>query len=93
YEGKELAEKNKNLDMLAKFDLIKGLYLSFGLDMVRESFKFFESKGKYADMEEYGLIAAELLEKKEKIRDAVEFYRITVNARRQIQRSAFLHVN
>ncbi|TWK81106.1 Response regulator aspartate phosphatase I [Bacillus paralicheniformis] len=93
YEGKELAEKNKNLDMLAKFDLIKGLYLSFDLDMVRESFKFFESKGKYADMEEYGLIAAELLEKKEKIRDAVEFYRITVNARRQIQRSAFLHVN
>ncbi|MCY8713141.1 tetratricopeptide repeat protein [Bacillus haynesii] len=93
FEGKELAERNKNLDMLAKFDFIKGLYLSFDLDMVRESFKFFESKGKYADMEEYGLIAAELLEKKEKIRDAVEFYRITVKARRQIQRSAFLHVN
>ncbi|MFC1286127.1 response regulator aspartate phosphatase [Bacillus paralicheniformis] len=93
YEGKELAEKSRNLDMLAKFDLIKGLYLSFDLDMARESFKFFESKGKYADMEEYGLIAAELLEKKEKIRDAVEFYRITVKARRQIQRSAFLHVN
>jgi len=41
----------------------------------------------YADIEEYGVITAELLQGKEMLHDSLEFYRRVVEARRQIQRS------
>ncbi|NUJ17362.1 tetratricopeptide repeat protein [Bacillus glycinifermentans] len=90
-EGKELAEKQSNLDIIAKLEMIKGLYLTYDVDMIRESFKFFKERGMYADMEEYGVVVADILERKEKLRDALEFYRIAVDARRQIQRSGLSH--
>ncbi|PAC95867.1 Rap family tetratricopeptide repeat protein [Bacillus paralicheniformis] len=86
-EGKEVAENNRNFDILAKLEMIKGLYLSFDLDLIRDSFKFFRENGMYADMEDYGVIVAEALTKREKTYDALEFYRIAYDARRQIQRS------
>lgn len=45
----------------------------------------------YADMEDYGVIVAEVLTKREKIYDALEFYRIAYDARRQIQRSGIVN--
>lgn len=90
-EGMELAKKNKNHDSLAKFKMIKGLYLSFDLDLVREAFKFFRENGMFADMEDYGVIIAKFLEKKEKVYDALEFYRNAIDARVQIQRSGMLN--
>ncbi|MFN2747288.1 MULTISPECIES: Rap family tetratricopeptide repeat protein [Bacillus] len=90
-EGTELAEKNKDIDMLSKLNMVKGLYFLNDLDMVRESFKFFKETGKYADLEEYGLIAAQFLEAKDQVHDALEFYRATIDAKRQIQRGVLLH--
>ncbi|MEC3606264.1 tetratricopeptide repeat protein [Bacillus glycinifermentans] len=92
-EGYVLAEKYRDTDVLAKLKMIKGLYLEYDMDLIRDTFKFFEEKGMYADMEEYGVVGAELLERKEKVHDALELYRVAVSARRQIQRSGFEHEN
>ncbi len=85
-----MAEKNSNSYDLAKLEMLKGLYLIHDVDLIRESFKFFKDNGLYADMEDYGVIAAEVLEGKEKVRDACEFYRIAYDGRRQIQRSGIV---
>ncbi len=90
FEGRDLAEKNSNSYDLAKLEMLKGLYLIHDVDLIRESFKFFKDNGLYADMEDYGVIAAEVLEGKEKVRDACEFYRIAYDGRRQIQRSGIV---
>ncbi|MED1126569.1 tetratricopeptide repeat protein [Bacillus paralicheniformis] len=87
FEGREWAQKFEDQEFLAKLKMIYGLYLSFDLDVVRESFQFFSEKGMYADIEEYGVITAELLQGKEMLNDSLEFYRRVVEARRQIQRS------
>lgn len=58
--------KNRNTYDLAKLEMLKGLYLIHDVDLIRESFKFFKDNGLYADMEDYGVIAAEVLEGKEK---------------------------
>ncbi|MEC1262366.1 tetratricopeptide repeat protein [Bacillus swezeyi] len=91
FDGKESAEKSHNAYDIAKLEMLKGLYLIHDLDLVRESFKFFKENGLYADVEDYGIIAGEILETEEKIRDACEFYRIACDARRQIQRSGYVN--
>ncbi|MEC1441714.1 tetratricopeptide repeat protein [Bacillus sonorensis] len=91
FEGKEYAEKICNSYDLAKLEMLKGLYLIHDLDLVRDSFKFFKENGLYADAEDYGIIAAEILETEEKIRDACDFYRIACDARKQIQRSGYVN--
>ncbi|WP_253907584.1 tetratricopeptide repeat protein [Bacillus sp. WMMC1349] len=87
FEGKELAEKHQTLDDLAKLQLLKGLHLDYDMDLMRESFKFFKEKGMYAEMEDYGLDAAKVLEKTEKLHDAIECYRTAFEARCLIKRS------
>ncbi|MEC1193285.1 tetratricopeptide repeat protein, partial [Bacillus paralicheniformis] len=91
FEGREWAQKFEDQEFLTKLKMIYGLYLSFDLDAVRESFQFFSEKGMYADIEEYGVITAELLQGKEMLHDSLEFYRRVVEARRQIQRSGTVH--
>ncbi|NPC90725.1 hypothetical protein HOO54_03210 [Bacillus sp. WMMC1349] len=86
-EGKELAEKKHEFDYVAKLNLLKGLYFANDLDLIRESFKFFEDKGMYADMENYSILTAEILKKREMFCDSLELYDISVKARRQIKRS------
>lgn len=90
-EGKQLAEKYDNRDIIEKLKLVKGLYLSYDLDIVRETFEFFKSRSMYADMEEYAIAVADLLTGREEIQAANEFYRIAIEARRQIQRGEQLH--
>ncbi|MDI5789613.1 hypothetical protein PO124_17785 [Bacillus licheniformis] len=51
--------KNSNSYDLANLNA-KGLYLIHDVDLIRESFKFFKDNGLYADMEDYGVIAAEV---------------------------------
>ncbi|NPC90792.1 hypothetical protein HOO54_02055 [Bacillus sp. WMMC1349] len=89
-EGKEFAETNQKLDDLAKMELLKGLYLENDTDLVRESFKFFKERGMYADLEEYAIVAAEVLRRREKVYDALDFYRAAVEAKRLIKRSVVL---
>ena len=86
FEGKEMAEKFGDYEFLTKLKMINGVYLSFDLDSVKESFEFFEKKSMYADIEEYGVTVAEFLERKDMLHDSIEFYRRVVDARRQIQR-------
>ncbi|WP_253907582.1 hypothetical protein [Bacillus sp. WMMC1349] len=82
-----MAEKHQTLDDLAKLQLLKGLHLDYDMDLMRESFKFFKEKGMYAEMEDYGLDAAKVLEKTEKLHDAIECYRTAFEARCLIKRS------
>ncbi|MCY7911121.1 tetratricopeptide repeat protein [Bacillus inaquosorum] len=89
-EGKLVAKRHDNKEILEKLKLIKGLYLSYDLNVVREAFKFFKDKSMYADMEEYAVAVAELLNNREKVHEAVEFYRTAIEARRQIQRGSHL---
>lgn len=81
-----MAEKFGDYEFLTKLKMINGVYLSFDLDSVKESFEFFEKKSMYADIEEYGVTVAEFLERKDMLHDSIEFYRRVVDARRQIQR-------
>ena len=61
-----MAEKIATHTILRNLEMLKGLYLIHDVDLIRESFKFFKDNGLYADMEDYGVIAAEVLEGKEK---------------------------
>ncbi|MDA1474985.1 Rap family tetratricopeptide repeat protein [Bacillus changyiensis] len=90
-EGIELARKYEKFDDFAKLELLKGLYFDYDMDLLRKSFKFFKEKGMYADMEEYSVLAAETLAEKEKVHDSIEFYRVSVEARRLIKRSGIIH--
>ncbi|KDN91167.1 tetratricopeptide repeat protein (plasmid) [Bacillus velezensis] len=89
-EGLLVAKRHNNKEIIEKLKLIKGLYLSYDLNVVREAFKFFDDKNMYADMEEYAVAVAELLNNKKEVNDAVEFYRTAIEARRQIQRGSHL---
>ncbi|MED1125488.1 tetratricopeptide repeat protein [Bacillus atrophaeus] len=90
-EGNVVAKRHENQEIIEKLKLIKGLYLSYDLNILRETFKFFKEKSLYGDMEEYAVAVAEFLTNKEKRHEAVEFYQMAIEARRQIQRGKHLH--
>ncbi|WP_326850671.1 hypothetical protein [Bacillus atrophaeus] len=90
-EGNVVAKRHENQEIIEKLKLIKGLYLSYDLNILRETFKFFKKKSLYGDMEEYAVAVAEFLTNKEKRHEAVEFYQMAIEARRQIQRGKHLH--
>lgn len=84
--SRELAEKYKNDVILAKLKMVKGLFLSEDLGLVREAFKIFESKDMYPDMEHYGESIADSLVNKKDAWGATDFYRMAIEAKRQIER-------
>ncbi|MFN2747238.1 MULTISPECIES: response regulator aspartate phosphatase [unclassified Bacillus (in: firmicutes)] len=90
-EGNELAKQYENNEIIEKFKMVKGLYLSNDLDMVKETFQFFEKTKMYPDMEWYSILVAELLSSREKYEEAGEYYRKAIAARRQIQRGELLN--
>ncbi|WP_413286896.1 tetratricopeptide repeat protein [Bacillus mojavensis] len=90
-EGKKIAERHNNQEVAEKLKLVKGLYLSFDLQTLREVFEFFREKNLYGDMEEYAVAVADFLTNKEKRHDAVDFYQLAIEARKQIQRGKHLN--
>ncbi|RPK07153.1 hypothetical protein BSBH6_00776 [Bacillus subtilis] len=88
-EGQKVAARHNNQEVTEKLKLVKGLYLSFDLQTLREVFKFFEEKNLYGDMEEYAV--ADFLTNKEDRHDAVDFYQMAIEARKQIQRGKHLN--
>ncbi|MFO6495573.1 MULTISPECIES: hypothetical protein [Bacillus] len=64
-------KKFEDQEFLTKQKMIYGLYLSFDLDAVRETFEFFSEKGMYADIKEYGVIVDKLLQGKEMLHDSL----------------------
>ncbi|MEC2266551.1 tetratricopeptide repeat protein [Bacillus subtilis] len=77
--------------VLAKLKMVKGLYLSNDLDLVRETFQFFEETSMYPDMEWYGVYVGDYLSTKNELKGANEFYRKAIDARIKIQRGELLH--
>ncbi|MDM5455660.1 tetratricopeptide repeat protein [Bacillus subtilis] len=90
-EGQRVAARHNNQEVTEKLKLVKGLYLSFDLQTLREVFKFFEEKNLYGDMEEYAVAVADFLTNKEDRHDAVDFYQMAIEARKQIQRGKHLN--
>ncbi|MDA1475950.1 Rap family tetratricopeptide repeat protein [Bacillus changyiensis] len=86
FECKAKAEELGDREYLTKLNLIYGLYISFDVDLLRETFNSLNKIGMYADMEEYGVVVAEFLQEKDMLRDSLEFYRKVVEAKRQIQK-------
>ncbi|MCY8533231.1 tetratricopeptide repeat protein [Bacillus vallismortis] len=91
-EGQKVASRHNNQEVTEKLKLVKGLYLSFDLQTLREVFKFFKDKNLYGDMEEYAVAVADFLTNKEDRHDAVDFYQMAIEARKQIQRGKHLNV-
>ncbi|AVB11397.1 RapH N-terminal domain-containing protein [Bacillus velezensis] len=86
-KSKYLAESNGNEVVMEKLKMVKGLFLSDDLDLVRETFQFFKkNKSLYPDMESYAISVAELLARKKDSWGAIEFYRLANEARIQIKR-------
>ncbi|TYS07745.1 tetratricopeptide repeat protein [Bacillus subtilis] len=90
-EGQKVASRHNNQEVAEKLKLVKGLYLSFDLQTLREVFKFFKDKNLYGDMEEYAVAVADFLTNKEDRHDAVDFYQMAIEARKQIQRGKHLN--
>ncbi|PJZ00041.1 tetratricopeptide repeat-containing protein [Bacillus vallismortis] len=90
-EGQKVAFRHNNQEVTEKLKLVKGLYLSFDLQTLREMFKFFKDKNLYGDMEEYAVAVADFLTNKEDRHDAVDFYQMAIEARKQIQRGKHLN--
>lgn len=90
-EGQKVAARHNNQEVTEKLKLVKGLYLSFDLQTLREAFKFFKEKNLYGDMEEYAVAVADFLTNKEDRHDAVDFYQMAIEARKQIQRGKHLN--
>ncbi|SPT93115.1 response regulator aspartate phosphatase [Bacillus tequilensis] len=90
-EGQKVAARHNNREVTEKLKLVKGLYLSFDLQTLREVFKFFKEKNLYGDMEEYAVAVADFLTNKEDRHDAVDFYQMAIEARKQIQRGKHLN--
>ncbi|MGG3102055.1 tetratricopeptide repeat protein [Bacillus velezensis] len=90
-EGKILAQRHNNQEVIEKLKLVKGMYLSFDLNTLKEVFKFFKAKSMYGDMEEYAVAVAEFLTKKEERHAAVDFYQMAIEARKYIQRGKHLN--
>ncbi|WP_241211384.1 tetratricopeptide repeat protein [Bacillus atrophaeus] len=89
-EGSIVAYRHKNQEVIEKLKLVKGMYLSFDLNILKEVFKFFKEKCFYGDMEEYAVAVAEFLTKRMERHEAVDFYQMAIEARRQIQRGKHL---
>ncbi|CAI6250194.1 Rap phosphatase [Bacillus subtilis] len=81
-EGQKVAARHNNQEVTEKLKLVKGLYLSFDLQTLREVFKFFKEKNLYDDMEEYAVAVAvaDFLTNKEDRHDAVDFYQMAIEA-------------
>ncbi|QIW79438.1 tetratricopeptide repeat protein [Bacillus tequilensis] len=90
-EGQKVAARHNNREVTEKLKLVKGLYLSFDLQTLREVFKFFKEKNLYGDMEEYAVAVADFLTNKQDRHDAVDFYQMAIEARKQIQRGKHLN--
>lgn len=88
-----VAARHINQEVTEKLKLVKGLYLPFDLQTLREVFKFFKDKNLYGDMEEYAfaVAVADFLTTKEDRHDAVDFYQMAIEARKQIQRGKHLN--
>ncbi|MED1741059.1 tetratricopeptide repeat protein [Bacillus swezeyi] len=90
-EGRKLAEQNDNHEIVEKLKMTKGLYLSYDLNLVKETFEFFKEKRLYPDLEWYGVLVAEFLADRKEYAEANTFYRFAIFARRQIQRGELLN--
>ncbi|MED1741085.1 tetratricopeptide repeat protein [Bacillus swezeyi] len=89
----EIAKKNNIRDIFETLKIIKGIYLKYDLEIVRDAFEFFEEKKMYPDMEWYGISIGDSLSQREEILAANEFYRKAIEARKQIQRGEILDEN
>ncbi|OEI73142.1 hypothetical protein BG616_02520 [Bacillus subtilis] len=81
-------EVKEEIELVEENQLVKGLYLSNDLDLVRETFQFFEETSMYPDMEWYGVYVGDYLSTKNELKGANEFYRKAIDARIKIQRGS-----
>ncbi|MHC5291060.1 Response regulator aspartate phosphatase I [Bacillus licheniformis] len=84
--SREIAEKNKNDVILAKLKMVKGLFFSEDIGLVREAFNVLKSKDMYPDIEHYGESIGDILVNKKDAWGATDFYRQAIEAKRQIER-------
>ncbi|CAI6330980.1 response regulator aspartate phosphatase [Bacillus subtilis] len=92
-QSKSIAELHNNEVIYKKLNMVKGLFLSFDLSLVRKTFEFFRERKMYPDMEEYGISVADFLTEKQEILGANEFYRWANEGRKQIKRGEVLYEN
>ncbi|MCY8087234.1 tetratricopeptide repeat protein [Bacillus sonorensis] len=90
-KAKKIAKKCDDKVILAKLKMVKGLYLSRDLDLIRETFEFFKETQMYPDMEWYGVCVGDHLTNQKELKGANEFYRRAIDARIQIQRGELVH--
>lgn len=89
-KSKKLAKQCREETVLEKLKMVKGLYLSPNLDLLRETFQYFEKTNMYPDMEWYGVFIGDFLSSKRELMGANEFYRKAIDARIKIQRGELL---
>ena len=89
-KSKKLAKQCREETVLEKLKMVKGLYLSPNLDLLRETVQYFEKTNMYPDMEWYGVFIGDFLSSKRELMGANEFYRKAIDARIKIQRGELL---
>jgi len=90
-KGFNLALKTDNSEYIAKFNLLRGLYLSEECyDLIDEAFDFFESREMFGDIDEFAFEVGEVLLKRGDIARSSKYYKRVVAARKEIQKGELI---
>lgn len=91
-KGFELALNTDNSEYIAKFNLLRGLYLNQDcFDLIDAAFEFLESNEMYGDIDEFAFEVGEVLLKRGEVARSSKYYQKVVMAKKQIQKGEMIN--
>ncbi|POO77859.1 tetratricopeptide repeat protein [Bacillus sp. MBGLi97] len=91
-KGFELALNTDNSKYIAKFNLLRGLYLNHDcFDLIDAAFDFLESNEMYGDIDEFAFEVGEVLLKRGEVARSSKYYQKVVMAKKQIQKGEMIN--
>ncbi|WP_458117770.1 response regulator aspartate phosphatase [Bacillus sp. PK6-026] len=91
-KGFELALNTDNSEYIAKFNLLRGLYLNQDcFDLIDAAFDFLESNEMYGDIDEFAFEVGEVLLKRGEVARSSKYYQKVVMAKKQIQKGEMIN--
>ncbi|WNV80284.1 tetratricopeptide repeat protein [Bacillus atrophaeus] len=91
-QGKEVSEKNKDKEYIAKFKILEGLYFSNGeYHLINEAFSYLANRKMFADVENFATEIGHYFHHRGNLELSNEYYRISIEARRKIMKGEIIN--
>ncbi|MDP4526277.1 hypothetical protein [Bacillus halotolerans] len=82
-QGKEVAEKNKDKEYIAKFKIWEGLFSNGEYHLINEAFSYLADRKMFADVENFATEIGHYFHHRGNLELSNEYYHISIEARRK----------